>query len=257
MPLSQRLRLDGKVAFIAGGAGGIGAAVAETFIELGATVVLGDKDAGLLTATAGKLGSDASVTTLELDVTTSRSVDHAIESVLERFGKLDVAVAAAGVSYEQSTIDHSDENWRRVMAVNLDGAFFCIRAAGRAMIKSGGGSIIAISSICSRVRVRPELHVGYDATKAAVALLCRNTAVEWSSENVRVNAVAPGYTDTVLLSEVGRQRPAVMKQWLDDIPLGRLIKPQEVADAVSFLASDAASGITGQELMVDGGYSVA
>ncbi|MBB3649332.1 NAD(P)-dependent dehydrogenase (short-subunit alcohol dehydrogenase family) [Rhizobium sp. BK619] len=256
MSLSNRMNLAGKVALIAGGAGGIGAAIANGFIEAGAKVVLGD-NVESLGDIASQMSRNSSADWVSMDVTKSGSVDEAVAHVVNGHGKLDILVAAAGVTYEEPTLDHTDENWRRVMAVNLDGAFYCMRAAGRQMAKSGGGSIIAISSICSRVRVRPELHVGYDATKAAVALLCRNIAVEWADHNIRVNAVAPGYCDTTLLGAVGRARPDVLKQWLEDIPQHRLIAPREIADAVSFLASDAASGITGQELVVDGGYSVA
>ncbi|MBB3747142.1 NAD(P)-dependent dehydrogenase (short-subunit alcohol dehydrogenase family) [Rhizobium sp. BK591] len=256
MSLSNRMNLAGKVALITGGAGGIGAAIANGLIEAGAKVVLGD-NVESLGDIASQMSRNSSVDWVSMDVTKSGSVDEAVAHVVNGHGKLDILVAAAGVTYEEPTLDHTDENWRRVMAVNLDGAFYCMRAAGRQMAKSGGGSIIAISSICSRVRVRPELHVGYDATKAAVALLCRNIAVEWADHDIRVNAVAPGYCDTTLLGAVGRARPDVLKQWLEDIPQHRLIAPREIADAVSFLASDAASGITGQELVVDGGYSVA
>lgn len=181
MPLSQRLRLDGKIAFIAGGGRRHWRCGGRELHRTRCNCRVGRQGCGSADSHSWQTWVRRQRNTLELDVTTSRSVDHAIESVLERFGKLDVAVAAAGVSYEQSTIDHSDENWRRVMAVNLDGAFFCIRAASRAMIKTGGGSIIAISSICSRVRVRPELHVGkwrmpfrFSPRMQHVALLVRN-----------------------------------------------------------------------------------
>lgn len=252
MSLMKRLDLTGKVALVTGGAGGIGSAVASGLLELGAKVVVADHSfAGQQVAT--ELGADW----ISMDVTNSQSVDDGVVEVVRRHGKLDVMVAAAGVSYEEPTLRHSDANWRRVMSVNLDGTFYAMRAAGRQMTEQGGGSIIAISSICSQVRVRPEVHVGYDATKAAVALLCRNISAEWANKNIRVNAVAPGYTDTELLGVVGKTRPEIMSQWLADVPIRRLIAPREVADAVAFLASDAASGITGHELMVDGGYVVA
>ncbi len=256
MSILDRMNLTGKVALVTGGAGDMGKAIAIQLRNLGATVVLAD-----LKDNVGQVASDLStdghkVDWVKIDVSDSKSVDAGVAETVKRHGGLHVLVANAGISYEQSTLEHSDENWRRVMAVNLDGAFFCIRAAGRQMAANGGGSIIAISSICSVTTSRPEIHIGYDVSKAGIGHMCRNVAIEWASKNIRVNAVGPGYTDTVMLEEVGKTRPAVMKQWLEDMPIHRLMAPREIADAVAFLASDAASGITGHELMVDGGYSV-
>ena len=123
--------------------------------------------------------------------------------------------------------------------------------------RSVSGAIVAISSIAGVKAVRPEVHVGYDVSKAGVAHMCRVLAVEWAKSGVRINAIGPGYTDTEMLAEVGRTSPEVMALWLDDTPYGRLMKPEEIASGVAFLVSDAASGVSGQLLMVDGGYSVA
>ncbi len=255
MSILQRLNLSGKVAVVTGGAGDIGKAIALQLHNLGAVVVLVDlkEDVARVAAEVGAFGAKADW--LALDVSDSKAVDTGFAEVVRRHGGLHVMVAAAGIAYDQTTLEHSDENWHRVMKVNLDGAFFCVRAAGRHMAISGGGSIIAISSICAVTTSGPERHIGYDVSKAGVAHMCRNVAVEWADKNIRVNAVGPGYTNTVLLNGVGMQNPAMLKQWLQDIPVHRLMEPHEIADTVAFLASDAASGITGHELMVDGGYS--
>lgn len=257
MTLLDRLRLDGRVALVTGGAGGIGRVIGEQLRDLGAITVLADRSDSVAAVAQSLGGTARNVGALAFDVTDSKSVDKAVAEIVLRHGKLDILVAAAGIAYEEKSLDHSDENWRRVMAINVDGVFYCMRAAGREMAKAGGGAIVAISSIAGVTTVRPEIHIGYDVSKAAVAHMCRNLAIEWAEKNIRVNAVGPSYADTEMLTAVGRTRPEVMKQWLDDIPIHRLIAPREVADAVAFLVSDAASGITGHELMVDGGYSVA
>ena len=250
-------RLDGRVAVVTGAAGGIGTAISRRLAELGARVVLADITEAV-SETAKDIGSDGGATDFVVfDVTDSASVDGAVETVVGKYGKVDVLVANAGISYERRTVDHSDEEWRRVMGVNLDGVFYSVRGFSRPMLKAGSGAIVAISSIAGVKAVRPEVHVGYDVSKAGVAHMCRVLAVEWAKLGVRINAIGPGYTDTEMLAEIGRTSPEIMAQWLDDTPFGRLMKPQEIASGVAFLASDAASGISGHLLMVDGGYSVA
>jgi NAD(P)-dependent dehydrogenase (short-subunit alcohol dehydrogenase family) len=257
MSLADRIRLDGRVALVTGAARGIGAAIAEELLSLGATVILADLShnvAGTAEALDRGTGQTESVA---LDVSDSASVDKTVQHIMSRHGKIDILVANAGIAYEEETANHGDENWRRVMGINLDGVFYTVRAVGKRMVAAKSGSIVCISSIAGVTSVRPETHIGYDVSKAAVIHLCRNVAVEWARHGVRVNAVGPSYADTEMLAEVGRTRPEVMSMWLADVPIGRLIAPREVAQTVAFLASDAASGITGQNLMVDGGYSAA
>jgi NAD(P)-dependent dehydrogenase (short-subunit alcohol dehydrogenase family) len=249
--------LAGKVAIVTGASRGIGAAISRQLGELGAHVVMADL-LDEVEATAKRLSSDGlSAEAQRIDVTSTASVNDLAQRISQKHGRVDIAIANAGISYEAETAMHSDEEWSRVMAVNLDGVFRTVRAIGNIMLEQGGGSIVAISSIAGVKAVRPELHAGYDVAKAGVAHLCRVVGVEWAKRNVRVNAVGPGYTNTPMLQQVGIERPEVMARWIDDIPMGRLLEPAEVAAAVAFLASDAASGITGHVLMADAGYSAA
>jgi NAD(P)-dependent dehydrogenase (short-subunit alcohol dehydrogenase family) len=253
---TKAYQFDGKVAVVTGAARGIGAEITKRLLDLGAKVVLADRSENVADTARGLAGQGAGTDSLVFDVTDSAAVDKAVGAVIKKHGKVDVLVANAGIAFERKAIEHSDEDWRRVMSVNLDGVFYSVRSFARPMLNAKSGAIVAISSIAGVKAVRPEVHVGYDVSKAAVAHMCRVLAVEWAKQGVRINAVGPGYTDTEMLAEVGRTSPATMAMWLDDTPYGRLMKPSEIASAVAFLASDAASGITGHLLMVDGGYSV-
>lgn len=249
-------RLDGRVALVTGGAGGIGSEVGRQLAGLGARVVLADRSPHVHAVAASLKADGADVDGIVLDVTDRPAVDAAIDAIVERTGSIDIAIANAGLSYEATTVAHDDEWWHRALDINLTGVFHVARHAGRHMVRQGRGAIVAISSIAGVKFVRPERHVGYDVAKAGVAHMCRVLGCEWVKQGVRVNAVGPGYTNTEMLADVGRSQPEVMAQWLDDTPAGRLMERREIASAIAFLVSDAASGITGQLLMVDGGYSV-
>ena len=257
MATTDPYRFDGKVAVVTGAARGIGAEITRRLLQLGAKVVLADRSETVAATAKGLAGEGAGTNSIVFDVTDSAAVDKAVDAIVRKHGKVDVLVANAGVAFERKAVEHTDEDWRTVMGINLDGVFYTVRAFAKPMLKAKSGAIVATSSIAGVKAVRPEVHVGYDVSKAGVAHMCRVLGVEWAKQGVRINAVGPGYTDTEMLAEVGRTSPATMAMWLDDTPYGRLMKPAEIASGVAFLASDAASGITGHLLMVDGGYSVA
>lgn len=247
--------LAGKTAVVTGAAGGIGTAITERLGGLGATVVLADAVDRVHDAAKAAAAKGIKAKGVKFDVTDSKAVEKVAADLNAEFGAIDILVANAGIAYESNTQDHSDDDWHRVMKINLDGVFFCVRSFGKRMVERKRGSIVAISSIAGVKAVRPELHAGYDVSKAGVAHLCRVVGVEWAPFNVRVNAVGPGYTNTEMLQKVGMANPEILNMWLNDTPGKRLMEPTEIAATIGFLVSDAASGITGQNVMTDNGYS--
>ncbi|MBB5704495.1 NAD(P)-dependent dehydrogenase (short-subunit alcohol dehydrogenase family) [Ochrobactrum daejeonense] len=246
--------LKDKIVIVTGGARGIGAAICQVVCAQGGTAVIGDLNGAEEAAERLRaLGFKAEGITL--DVTKSSSVDAVVDRTVAQHGRIDGFVANAAFANSNALLDHSDEEWRRVMSVNLDGVFYSVRAAGGQMVKAGSGAIVAISSIAGVRAVRPELHAAYDVSKAAVAHLARVVGVEWAKAGVRVNAVGPGYTETELLKSVGIANPEILARWLDDIPTGRLLQPEQIANVVAFLLSDASSAINAQLIMADSGYS--
>jgi NAD(P)-dependent dehydrogenase (short-subunit alcohol dehydrogenase family) len=248
--------LKDHVVVVTGGARGIGGSIAALISERGGIPIIADlTDADETVARIRAAGGQAHGEIV--DVTSSSSVETFIQRVVDRHGRIDGMVANAAFANSNQALDHSDEEWRNVMSVNLDGVFYSVRAAGRHMVRAGRGSIVVISSIAGVKAVRPELHAAYDVSKAGVAHLARVVGVEWAKAGVRVNAVGPGYTETEMLKDVGLQHPEILAKWLDDIPAGRLARPSEIAEVVCFLISGRSSAINGQLIMADLGYSSA
>jgi NAD(P)-dependent dehydrogenase (short-subunit alcohol dehydrogenase family) len=243
------LSLAGRLAVVTGGAAGIGRAIAEVLAQGGARVVVADRNLNAATQVAGALGGIA----LELDVTDAAQAETVAAALVRDHGTPAILVNNAGIVQNAPALTVDLADWRRVIDVNLHGVFHTCRAFGRHMVAAGAGSVVNISSICGEVAVHPQPQAAYNAAKAGVNLLTRSLAVEWAGR-VRVNAVAPGYTATEL-TLLGRSKPEWFNTWLAGIPMGRLAEPREIALAVAFLASDAASYITGTVLTADGGYT--
>ena len=241
---------SGKVACVTGAARGIGLAVAERFLREGYRVALIDIDAAQLAATATRLGALGTVLALETDVSDQHQVQSAVDSCVERFGRIDALVNNAGIAVFKPLLETTYAEWSRVLAVNLDGPFLCTQACARVMLHSGGGSVVNICSI-SGLRAST-LRVAYGTSKAALAHLTKQQAAELGNLGIRVNAVAPGPVDTAMAKQV--HTPAIRADYHDAIPLNRYGAESEIAAAVWFLCSDAASYINGQTLAVDGGF---
>ena len=252
----ERFRLDGRTALVTGGASGIGLCCVEALAEAGATVVIADRDATAIEAALARLAAAGrAVEGVVLDVTDSAAVDAAADRMMTAHGRIDILVNNAGIARSEiAAEDMEDERWLNVLDVNLNGSFWCARAFGRHMLAHGSGSIVNVGSMSGFIVNRPQGQSHYNASKAAVHHLTKSLAAEWGARGVRVNAVAPTYIATPLNAFADREAP-MYRRWIDSTPMARLGEPEEVASVVLFLASDAASLMTGSIVTVDGGYT--
>ena len=239
-----------KVALVTGAARGIGLAAAKRFLEDGWHVALLDIESETLRATMAALAKPDSTLALDCDVSDAKAVAAAITKVGERFGRLDALVNNAGIAIFKPLLETTQDDWNRVLAVNLSGPFICTQAAAPLMREHGGGAIVNITSI-SGLRAST-LRTAYGTSKAGLAHLTKQFAVELATLGIRVNAVAPGPVDTAMAKAV--HTPAIRADYHDTIPLNRYGLEEELAEAIFFLCSERASYITGQVLAVDGGF---
>ncbi|HZK04575.1 MAG TPA: SDR family oxidoreductase [Actinomycetaceae bacterium] len=243
--------LTGRVAVVTGGAQGIGRAICEALLEAGARVVIAEINPETGRATAEELGAKY----VHIDVTDSDSVDAVVRDVAASEGRIDIWVNNAGIDINAPAEEMTDEQWRAVMAVNLDGTFYCCRAAGNHMLERENGVIVNVASMSGVVSNHPQPQVAYNASKAAVIMVTKSLAGEWGRRGVRINAISPGYTATAILDQVIAQQPDWTDTWFRETPMGRPATTAEVAAVVRFLASDAAQFMTGSNVVVDGGYT--
>jgi NAD(P)-dependent dehydrogenase (short-subunit alcohol dehydrogenase family) len=248
MPQAQQ-----KAALVTGAARGIGLATAKKFLAEGWRVALLDIEGELLSRAVADIGQGEATLALTCDVSDRAAVDAAVTTLARQFGRLDALVNNAGIAVFAPLMETSDADWSRVLEVNLTGPFLCTKAAVPLMRDGSGGAIVNITSI-SAVRAST-LRSAYGTSKAGLAHLTKQLAVELASLNIRVNAVAPGPVDTAMAKEV--HTPEIRADYHDAIPLNRYGLEEELAEAIFFLCSERSSYITGQILAVDGGFDAA
>jgi NAD(P)-dependent dehydrogenase (short-subunit alcohol dehydrogenase family) len=251
-PHAPRWRLDGQVALVTGGGGGIGRAIVHALATAGAIVVVADQSLEAAQRVANELGSDRAEAH-RVDVSQEASVDALFEAVAGTRGVVRVLVNCAGIALRAPALEHTLDNWNKVLAVNVTGTFLCARAAARGMVAGGGGAIVNIASIMGLSGGGLYPNISYQTSKGAVVNMTRALALEWASSGIRVNAVAPTYVRTEFI------RPLVddpeLRQRIEAMtPLHRLAEPQEIADAVLYLSTPASAMVTGHILAVDGGF---
>ncbi len=241
-------KLENKVAVITGGASGIGAATAELFIEEGAKVAIVDLNEEKGKAFAEELkDNNAEVLFIRADVTDEEQVKNMFDKTVDVFGKVDIVFNNAGIGKVTPTEKLDYAEWRKTVNVDLDGVFLVAREAIRKFLKTGGGVLVNTASMYGLVGAPGS--AAYNAAKAGVANLTRSLALEYAEKNIRVNALAPGFIDTPILGDTDRNA------LIQATPMKRLGKPEEMAKAVLFMASDDSSFMTGHILTVDGGYT--
>lgn len=244
--------LSGRIALVTGAARGIGAAIADLFAAKGACVVLSDRSPAVQERQASLRDAGHQAFSVTADLTVGEELDAMVNEVHREHGRIDLLVNSAGVVHLEEAENLSESAWDQTMEINLKAVFRLSQAVGRIMIAQGGGKIINLASQAGLVAL--DRHLAYCASKAAVIAVTRSLALEWGKYNLQVNSISP----TVILTELGQKAWAgeVGERMKEKIPARRFGRPEEVAAAAVYLASDAANLITGENLVIDGGYTV-
>lgn len=248
------LSLSGRVTLITGAAGGIGTSIVEHFAAAGAKLFLNGRQEDKLRKLSNSLTKEHIENDYKAaDITVPKSCAELVDAVIARMGRIDILVNCAGINRPQNAVDVTEKDWGDILDINLKAAFFICQAAGKAMIKNGGGKIVNISSQAGIVAL--PLRAAYCSSKGGVNQLTRQLAYEWAKHNITVNAIAPTFVQTPFTETMFKDE-TFKKYVVESIPLGRMAEAKDVAYAALFLASDLASMITGHILAVDGGWTI-
>ena len=256
MGILEKMRLDGKVSFVTGGARGIGKAIAQALAEAGSDLALVDIDMEEAAKTAGEIEKNTGVKAIAIqaDVTKPEEVDAMIRRIMEEFGHLDAAFCNAGICMNIPAEEMTYEQWKKVLDINLTGVFLTSQAAAKVMLKQGKGSIINTASMSAHIVNVPQPQCSYNASKAGVIQLTKSMAVEFAKRGVRVNSISPGYMATELTLNSESLKPLIEK-WNYMAPMGRMGKPEELQSIAVYLAGDTSSFTTGADFVIDGAFT--
>lgn len=254
--MKDMFKLDGKIAIVTGGAGGIGEALALGLGVHGATVVVSSRNQEAIEKVAQKITAESGNEAIAIvsDVTDESSIESLIETVVKKYGKLDILINAMGMNIKRDAMEYPMEDWDNIFKVNVKGTMIACKFAARVM-KEKGGAIVNLSSVRG-IRGYTGGNTGYCATKGAVELITKALALEWAPHNIRVNALGPALVITPGTKHIA-ENPELAKKYASAVPLGRIGMPEDMIGAVNFLVSDAANFVTGQTIYVDGGLTAA
>jgi NAD(P)-dependent dehydrogenase (short-subunit alcohol dehydrogenase family) len=254
MSVLDLFSMDGKVAVVTGGNRGIGRAIARALAEAGASVAIAARDEDRTAPVVAELESlGRRALSVRTDITKRDELEAMVSEVTHQLGPIDALVNNAGIGFHANALTLADDEWRRLFATNLDGVWMASQVVGAGMVERGRGSVINIGSISGLIINRPQWHAPYGISKAAVHHLTRSLAAEWAQSGVRVNAIVPGYVKTEIADI---DLPEYRHYWVDEVPMQRYARPEEIAPAALYLASEASSFVTGSLIVVDGGYTL-
>ncbi len=249
--------LNGSTAIVTGGGRGLGLAMARALAECGASIGLLDILPDI-SETAEVLARDTGVATAGVvaDVRNAAAVESAVDALQQQLGTADILITSAGITMWGESTEVTPEDWQRVLDINLNGTFFAAQSFSRRLLQENRpGSIIFISSMSGRIVNVPQFQASYNSSKAAVSMLAKSLAVEWAPSGIRVNALEPGYTLSDMTAQFMDANPDLAAQWTAMIPMQRMGEPSDLVGAVTYLASSESAYLTGQSIVIDGGYT--
>ncbi|WP_290815732.1 SDR family NAD(P)-dependent oxidoreductase [Halovivax sp.] len=254
MSVLERFTLEGQTAIVTGGNRGIGKAIARGLADAGANVVIANRTLESGEEAAAEISEEtgAEAIAVRTDVSEEADVSALVDATVEEFGGIDVLVNNAGIAIHGGAEEKPLEEWQETIDVNLTGTFLCSKYAGREMIEGGGGSIVNVTSMSAYIANYPQKHVDYQASKGGMEAFSRQLASEWAEHGVRVNNIAPGYVATEILVD----DEELLNTWKSEMLQDELARPEDIAPLAVYLASDASSYVTGESIVIDGGYTV-